>query len=152
LVNEGSVATLRSGPLGDFFPYGTGFAGGITLAAGDLNGDGRDELVTGTFRGSSLLKAFDAATGATVLSEFAYPGFTGGFSVSTADLNGDGRAEIITGGAIGAGGHIKILDGVTGQETSSFFGMGASFNGGTRVAVLEGPGGRLRVLGAPSPK
>src|SRR5262249_30411751 len=84
------IATRSSGPLGDFVPY-AGFGGGITLAAGDLNGDGRDELITGTFRGSSHLKAFDAATGATVLSEFAYPGFTGGFSVAAADLNGDGK-------------------------------------------------------------
>jgi hypothetical protein len=125
-----------SGPLGDFFPYGAGFLGGITLAAGDVNGDGRAELITGTFRGSSHLKAFDSATGATVLSEFAYPGFTGGFSVSAADLNGDGKAEIITGGAVGAMGHIKVFDGVTGQETSSYFGMGPGYIGGTRVAIL----------------
>src|SRR5262249_54135585 len=118
----GGIATRSSGPLGDFAPY-AGFAGGITLAAGDLHGDGRAQVAPGTCRGSAALKAFDAATGATALSEFAYPGFTGGFSVSTADLNGDGKAEIITGGAIGAGGHIKILDGVTGQETSSYFGM-----------------------------
>src|SRR5262249_8924151 len=64
-------ATRLSGPLGDFFPYGAGFAGGITLATGDLNGDGRRELITGTFRLSSHLKAFDSATGAEVLSEFA---------------------------------------------------------------------------------
>src|SRR5262249_54019179 len=56
-------------PLGDFVPY-AGFAGGITLAAGDLNGDGRAELVTGTFRGSTEVKAFDAATGATVRDFF----------------------------------------------------------------------------------
>src|SRR5262249_18053220 len=91
-------ATQVSGPLGDFFPYGTGFLGGITLAAGDLNGDGRAELVTGTFRGSSHLKAFDAATGATFLSELAYPGFTGGFSVSTAHLNSHAKTESSTGG------------------------------------------------------
>src|SRR5262249_56389475 len=95
--NDGQVYVINrsSGPLGDFVPY-AGFAGGITLAAGDLNGDGRAELVTGTFRGSSHLKAFDSPTGATVLSEFAYPGFTGGFSASTAALNGHGKGEVIT--------------------------------------------------------
>jgi hypothetical protein len=146
-------ATHASGPLGDFVPY-AGFGGAITLAAGDLNGDGRDELITGTFRGSSHLKPFDAATGATILSEFLYPGFNGGFSVSTADVTGDGRAEIITGGAEGAGGHMKILDGVTGQPISSFFGLGAGFNGGTRVAALgvsEGGVATLHVIGAPNP-
>jgi hypothetical protein len=153
IVAGQGVPVRSSGPLGDFVPY-PGFGGGITLAAGDLNGDGRAELVTGTFRGSSHLKAFDSATGATVLSEFAYPGFTGGFSVSTADLNGDGKAEIITGGAIGAGGHIKILDGVTGQETSSYFGMEPGYIGGTRVAtVTASPSGStqgadVRVVGA----
>jgi hypothetical protein len=144
------LATRSSGPLGDFVPY-PGFTLSVTLAAGDLNGDGRDELVTGTFRGSSHLKAFDSATGATVLSEFAYPGFTGGFSVSTADLNGDGKAEIITGGAVGAGGHIKILDGVTGQTISSYFGMEPGYNGGTRVATVTIAGGGLAIIGAPSP-
>jgi hypothetical protein len=150
-VAPGLVVSRSSGPLGDFFPYGAGFQGGITLVAANLDGKGPDELVTGTFRGSSHLKAFDAVTGAEQISLLAYPGFTGGFSVSTFDVNGDGRDDIITGGAEGAGGHIKILDGVTGQETSSYFGMGPGYNGGTRVAISVSARG-VTVWGGTNPR
>src|SRR5262249_49152257 len=131
----GGRATQITGPLGDFLPYGAGFQGGISLGAADTNGDGIDELVTGTFRGSSHLKTFDARTGVAVISELVYPGFNGGFSISTFDAHNDGRDDIVTGGAEGAGGHVKILDGFTGGVVSSYFGMGAGYNGGTRVAI-----------------
>jgi serralysin len=88
-------------------------------------------------------------------SFFAFdPAFQGGVRVGIGDLNGDGKAEIITGGAVGASGHILILDGVTGEPISSFFGMGARFKGGIRVAtvgVTEGGVATLRVIGAPNP-
>jgi hypothetical protein len=53
------------------------------VGAIDVNGDGRDEVLTGAgFGGGPHVKAFDLATGTTPLSFFAFDAsFTGGVFV-----------------------------------------------------------------------
>src|SRR5262249_47434982 len=105
---------------------------GVTLAAGDVNGDGRDELITGTFRGSSQVKVFDGISGGEVLSEFAFPSVVNGVSVAAGDLNRDGKAEIITGGAVGARGRVKAFSAHTAGINSLARSAGAA-NGGVKI-------------------
>ncbi len=45
-IFNGLTATPIAGPLGTFFPYDS-FDGGVYVAAGDVNGDGRDDVITG---------------------------------------------------------------------------------------------------------
>ena len=121
--------------LHSFLPYGTGFAGGVYVAAGDVNGDGLDDIVTGTDSGvAGHVKVFDGRTGSEIRSFFAYAAtFSGGVRVATGDINGDGHADIITGTGPGAGPHVKVFDGVSLAETRSFFPYGPSFTGGIFV-------------------
>ncbi|MDX2179146.1 MAG: FG-GAP-like repeat-containing protein [Bryobacteraceae bacterium] len=92
--------------------------------------------VFGTLDGSSHVVVFDTATMMPTLSFFAYaPMFTGGVNVATGDVNGDGLDEIVTGAGAGGGSHVKVFDGTTGAELSSFFAYPPSFLGGVNVAV-----------------
>src|SRR5262249_25681465 len=108
-------AELRS-----FFSFDQGFVGGVQVAAGDVNGDGRADVIVGAGPGAGPhVKVFDGATGAEIRSFFAYdPGFSGGVRVAAGDVDGDGLADVITGS--GLGGHVKVFQGQTLAELRSF--------------------------------
>ncbi len=63
------------------------------MAAGDVNGDGRADIVTGAGPGGGPhVRVFSGVDLAVLASFFAYdPGFHGGVSVAAGDINGDGR-------------------------------------------------------------
>jgi hypothetical protein len=130
--------------LHNFLPYGAGFAGGVFVAAGDVNGDGLDDIITGADSGAGPhVKVFDGKTGSEVRSFFAYPaGFSGGVRVATGDINGDGRADIITGAGPGGGPHMKVFDGASLTELRAFFSYDPAFAGGVFVAAgdIDGDG------------
>jgi hypothetical protein len=119
-----------------FFAYAPGFVGGVRVALGDVNNDGTFDVITGTGPGAGPhVKVFDGRTGRELYSFFAYaPTFAGGLTVSSGDVNADGFADIITGVGAGAGPHVKVFDGRTGQEISSFFAFAPGFIGGVTVA------------------
>ena len=123
-----------SGLLHSFFAYDPGFTGGVFVAAGDVNGDGRADVVTGTGATSTHVKVFDGITIAPLYSFLAFPAFTGGVRVAAGDVNGDGRADLVTGTAPGAA-HVKVFDGATGAEIRSFLPYDPSFSGGVFVAA-----------------
>ena len=126
-----------------FFAYAPAFSGGVEVAVGDVTGDGRADIITGTARGAAHVKAFDGRTGVEARSFFAYAGFGGGVSVAAADLDGDGFADIITGAGAGGGPHVKVFAGRTGAEVASFFAYDTGFAGGVRVGVADLNGDRL---------
>jgi hypothetical protein len=69
----------------DFFPFDAAFMGGVRVATGDVNGDGRADVITGAGPGDAggHVKVFDGKTGAEIRSFAAYDaGFTGGVSVA----------------------------------------------------------------------
>jgi len=131
-----------------FYAYDPSFAGGIHVAGGDLNGDGRAEVVTAPGGGGGPnVKVFDGATGALLSSFFAYaPDFTGGVSVAVGDVAGQGRPQIITGTGPGTPATVKVFDTATGAELQSFFAFGAGFDGGATVATADGADGRTALV------
>ena len=141
-----------SAQLASFFAFEAGFTGGVNVGAGDVNGDGRDDIVVGAAGGAAHVKVFDGATLNELSSFFPFPSpFVGGVNVATGDVNGDGRADLIVGGGSGApGGHVKVFSGSTGTELLSFFAFETSFTGGVRVASgdVSGDGRSDLIVGA----
>jgi autotransporter-associated beta strand protein len=139
------------GLLGSYFAF-EGFMGGVTVAAGDINGDGTADILVGAGPGApgGHVRAF-SFNGTLLSSYFAFPGFTGGVTVAAGDLDGDGRAEIIVGAGPGApGGHVKAFT-QNGTLLASFFAY-AGFTGGVNVAAgdIDGDGRDEIITGAAS--
>jgi len=102
-------------PGASFLAYGTNKFG-VNVAAGDLDGDGWDEIVTGAGPGAVFgphVRGWnvDDGTAATIpgISYFAYGTLKFGVNVACGDVDGDGFDEIITGAGPGAvfGPHVR---------------------------------------------
>jgi hypothetical protein len=148
----------------DFMAYDPSFTGGVSVAVGDVNGDGVPDIITGAGAGGGPnVKVFDGNTGKQIASFFAYdPGFSGGVNVAAADVNGDGHADIITGAGPSGGPHVKVIDGTkfgnldgnmeiaTSALLYSFYAYDPGFAGGVTVAAgdLNGDGHADIVTGA----
>jgi len=127
-----------------FFAYTPGFTGGVTVAAGDVDGDSNStaEIVTGAGEGGGphvrILRVLGGSSAVELTSFFAYdPGFRGGVSVAAGDTNGDGHDDVITGAGPGGGPHVRIFD-YTGSDVNEMYGFFAydpGFPGGVHVGA-----------------
>jgi SdrD B-like domain/Right handed beta helix region/Carboxypeptidase regulatory-like domain/FG-GAP-like repeat/Prealbumin-like fold domain len=125
------------------------FKQGLFVAAGDVNGDGKAEIITGLGpNGPPIVMAFDGATGAPVTAFFAFPpSLRGGVTVGAGDLNGDGKAEIIAGSASKLA-LVAAFNG-SGARVTAFFVVPRPFKNGVTVAAgdLNGDGKAEVVVG-----
>ncbi len=84
---------------GGFFAFGEGERGGVSVAIGDVDGDGKDEIVVGSGVGARpRVRVFDFH--GTLKTDFAVgtSPAPAGVRVSVSDVNGDGKKEILVGG------------------------------------------------------
>jgi hypothetical protein len=126
--------------LGGFFAYHPNFTGGVSVAAGDVNGDGRADIVTGAGAGGGPhVIVFDGANLTRVLHSFMayHPNFTGGVYVAAGDVNGDARADIVTGAGSGGGPHVLVFSGTNLAVLQSFYAFAPAFSGGVRVGIVR---------------
>jgi hypothetical protein len=140
---------VGGGPAGlvevaSFMVYDPGLTSGIYVATGDVNGDGRSDIVTGVGPGGgphvrAVTRNPDGSV-TELASFFAYdPGARAGMRVATVRLNpGDGVDTILTVPGPGSGPHVKAFKwagaGVPPAEVASFFAYPPGFLGGAFVA------------------
>jgi hypothetical protein len=142
----------------DPFP---GFTGGLSVAAGDVNGDGVPDIIVGAGNGGGpAILVYDGVDGSLLSSFFAYEeSFRGGVLVAAGDVNGDGHADIIAGTGVGGGPRVLVFSGADYSILANFFAYEESFRNGVLVAAGDvngdgkadiltgtGPGGAPRVL------
>lgn len=147
-----SGAALLAGQFVDlksFDAYQSDFTGGVFVAAGDVNGDGFADIITGAGAGGTPhVRVFSGQDGSELASFWAYhPDFRGGVTVAADDLGGDnggtagniGTAEILTGAGPGGGPHVRAFDLPTaGQpvvQITSFYAFEDSWRGGVFVGA-----------------
>jgi hypothetical protein len=140
-------------PLLSFFPYAMNFAGGVRVAAGDVNGDGRADIVTGAGPdGGPNVTVYQLVNGQpqVLQSYFAFAArFSAGLFVGAGDVNGDGRADVIAGtGALSAADAqvvgapaVTVFSGADATPLSRFTPFGPPFVGAVRVGATDLTGG-----------
>jgi len=142
-----SVFSLAGVETNFFTPY-SGFAGGVFVATGDLNGDGYPDIVTSnsttapprvtSFNGKNLLQLVN-------FQPFP-PAYTGGVSISTGNFDNDADDDFLC-GTFGSLSLVYCFDGTTGNPMGSIFQpFGPSYNGGVTVAYgTDIPGNQILI-------
>ncbi len=127
--------------VGGFFAYSQQFTGGVNVAVGDLDLNGKSEIITGPGAGGSPnVRVFNGGNATLLSSFFAFDeAFSGGVEVSLTDRDFDGFADIVTAAGLGGGPEVRIWNSVTSTAIDSYFAYSTDFRGG----VL--PAGTVRV-------
>ena len=142
----------------DFFAYEDTFRGGVTVAVGELTGDGLADIVAGSgVGGGPRVRVFDAkviGTSAPAARSdfFAYDsGFRNGVNVATGVVTADGTRSILTGSGNGGGPDVRVFT-TAGKNLGAFFAYDQALRGGVRVSAADyGANGVDEILTASGP-
>jgi hypothetical protein len=131
------------GSLGSFRPYGNKYTNGVYLAAGNMDGSGGDDIVTGRGSGKSQVKVFSTFGGVTtqVTSFNAYPG-TSGVRVAVGNIIAGGTDEIVTTPGKGRTAQVRVYSSAGGAPIYTGLNPYGTYKNGAFVSVgdLDGDG------------
>jgi len=142
------------GQITSYYAFATGYLGGVNLAAGDLDCDGRDEVIAAAGPGAPPnVVLFQGATGLTLYSFYAYaPQYLGGVMVASGDVTGDGYADVVTASGPGVPPHVVVFQGYSARVVSSFYAYSPKFMGGLTLAAADlNSDGRAEVITGAGP-
>jgi hypothetical protein len=151
----------------DTAPFEPTFLGGVYVAAGDLTGDGRADLViTPDEGGGPRVEVVRGGDFHLVANFFGIddPNFRGGARAAVADLSGDGHPDLVVAAGFGGGPRVAAFDGTSLSITprhlfgdlfvfeqtlrNGVFVTAGDLDGDGRAELIVGggPGGGPRVL------
>jgi peptidylprolyl isomerase len=136
----------------DTAPFGTGWKGGVNLAAADVDGDGRDDLIAAKASGDGEVRVFRGVAGADPIANAPFRtirpfgnSHVGGATVAAADMgtftNGavtsadkqDSKAEVIVGSGMLARPVVRVYD--AGNSTPKVVDTIRPFSPGNRGGI-----------------
>ncbi len=140
LVNVYDGASGRL--IRSFYAYSPNFQGGATVAAADVNDDGKADIITGTgFGGVPLVNIFSGTTNALLGNFYAFdPRFRGGVVLAAGDMEGNGHADIAVGVGFGGNGNIRVF---SGTNLSQRFNVSSVYSYGVSIALTDYDGDGL---------
>jgi hypothetical protein len=133
-----------------FFVLEPSYRGDVAVAAGDINRDGKADIIAASGRGDpGLVRVYSGSDLSVLKSFFPFgPRFTGGVTIASGDFNNDGVADIVCGTDGNSPSAVRIFDGSTGNILRNWrpfpaFSVGVSlavgdFNGDSRPDVFAG--------------
>jgi uncharacterized repeat protein (TIGR01451 family) len=146
-------------PQYNFFPYGSGYRGGVEIAVGSITGVGTTEIIAGQDRGG-LARVFTVNPGVGVNSSAIRQiqpfgaAYRSGVMVATADIgtfsgttltsaSPDGITEMVFGSGPGIRATVKEYNGVPTKPAlvNAFNAIAKGYNRGVSVARLPGASG-----------
>ncbi|MBI2426721.1 MAG: L,D-transpeptidase family protein [Candidatus Kerfeldbacteria bacterium] len=127
-----------------FYAYDRTMKTGVNVAVGDLNGDGRGEIITSPETGRAHIRVFNSRGE----EQFTPGGFMaysndhiGGAHVAAADIDGDGKDEIVTSAGYNSSGHVRGFNKWGTYIGFDIFPFASSHRGGAVVARANVDGG-----------
>lgn len=139
-----------------FYAYDFSLRCGVDITTGDLNGDGRDEIITIPGKGcTSQVKVFDyIGRPYLTLGFYAYDqNVRSGFRITAGDVNGDGWDEIITVPNSSTPAHVRIFD-YSGEPrfTPGFYAYASNLGTGADITSTDLDGnGKDEIITVPGP-
>ncbi len=121
------------------FPWNDNLNSGVDVAAGDIDGDKKDEIIVGagpTRDPQIKIYEEDGRLKKQVIDVYPFA-FRGGVRVTTGDVDGDGKDEIITGAGPGGGPHVRIFDENGEAKPIYYFPFHQDYRGGVDVASFD---------------